>query len=157
MWIQYTSCLNFVKCLVIVVLQFEWHRTDCNLSSPGVSHFTGWVSELSCSFLSGAPTQHHNHGPPNLRNKWKKKCLVYDGFTFTVDRFLTNGDASWQCTSNKSNCKTRIRTDVSGIIFVKVVTEHNHPSHRKTLSHDNLQCKWKNVWTRTYVIHLKKK
>ena len=41
----------------------------------------------------------------------KKKCLIYDGFTFRVDRILKNNDISWRYNNNKSKCKVRVRTD----------------------------------------------
>ena len=39
----------------------------------------------------------------------KKKCLIYDRFTFRVDRILKNNDISWRCTNNKSKCKANFR------------------------------------------------
>ena len=62
----------------------------------------------------------------------KKKCLIFDGYTYRVDRNLANGDISWRCSNNKSKCKSRIRTDESGKTFVSAFTEHNHPSDMKT-------------------------
>ena len=60
-----------------------------------------------------------------------KKSLLFDGYSYRVDRVLANGDISWRCSNNRSNCKARIRTESSGTMFVSSMTEYNHPSDRK--------------------------
>ena len=56
----------------------------------------------------------------------KKKCFIYDGFTFRVDRILKNNDISWRCNNNKSKCKVRVGTDGESKVVMSAMSEHNH-------------------------------
>jgi hypothetical protein len=37
-----------------------------------------------------------------------KQCLIFDGYTFRLDRVMKDSNISWRCTNNKTNCKARI-------------------------------------------------
>ncbi len=55
-----------------------------------------------------------------------KKSLIYDGYTYRIDRILKENDISWRCTNNKTNCKARVRTDAESKVIIKSTGEHNH-------------------------------
>jgi hypothetical protein len=87
-----------------------------------------------------------------------KKCLIYDGFTFRVDRILKNNDISWRCTNNKSKCKARVRTDGESKVVMSAYMRHFFflfvsdtitSILVKTLSHFNL--KLLILWTQLIV------
>jgi hypothetical protein len=61
----------------------------------------------------------------------EKKSLIYDGYTFRVDRVLKNSEISWRCTKN--SCKCRIRTDAGCNAILKGQNEHNHPTDDRKL------------------------
>jgi hypothetical protein len=48
----------------------------------------------------------------------EKKSLIYDSYTFRVDRVLKNSEISRRCTKN--SCKCRIRTDVHEVNGVEI-------------------------------------
>jgi hypothetical protein len=49
----------------------------------------------------------------------EKKGLIYDGYTFRVDRVLKNSEISWRCTKN--SCKF--------VIHKQVVNSMNHKQY----------------------------
>ena len=61
----------------------------------------------------------------------EKKSLIYDGYTFRVNRVLKNSEISWRCTKN--SCKCRIRTDAECKAILKGKNEHNHPTDDRKL------------------------
>jgi len=63
----------------------------------------------------------------------KKKCLIYDGFTFTVNRILKNNDIWWRCTNNESKCKARVRTDGESKVVMSAMSEHNHDMNERKI------------------------
>ena len=69
----------------------------------------------------------------------KKKCLIYDGFTFRIDRILKGGDISWRCTNNKSKCKARVRTDGESKVVMGSMIEHNHDKEERKLESRQLR------------------
>ena len=69
----------------------------------------------------------------------KKKCLIYDGFTFRVDRILKNNDISWRCTNNKRKCKARVRTDGESKVVMSAISEHNHDMNERKIESKQLR------------------
>jgi uncharacterized protein YlaI len=69
----------------------------------------------------------------------KKKCLIYDGFTFRVDRILKNNDISWRCTNNKSKGKARVRTDGESKVVMSAMSEHNHDMNERKIESKQLR------------------
>ena len=69
----------------------------------------------------------------------KKKCLIYDGFTFRVDRILKNNDISWRCTNNKSKCKARVRTDGESKVVMSAMSKHNHDMNERKIESKQLR------------------
>ena len=69
----------------------------------------------------------------------KKKCLIYDGFTFRVDRIHKNNDISWRCTNNKSKCKARVRTDGESKVVMSAISEHNHDMNERKIESKQLR------------------
>ena len=69
----------------------------------------------------------------------KKKCLIYDGFTFRVDRILKKNDISWRCNNNKSKCKARVRTDGESNVVMSAMSEHNHDMNERKIESKQLR------------------
>lgn len=69
----------------------------------------------------------------------KKKCLIYDGLTFRVDRILKNNDISWRCTNNKSICNARVRTDGESKVVMSAMSEHNHDMNERKIESKQLR------------------
>ena len=67
----------------------------------------------------------------------EKKSLIYDGYTFRVDRVLKNSEISWRCTKN--SCKWRIRTDAECKAILKGQNEPNHPTDDRKLERQQVR------------------
>ena len=60
-----------------------------------------------------------------------KKSLVYEGYTFRVDRALASGDLSWRCTSEQ--CTARLKTDPEISTIHHGNSEYSHEENKRKL------------------------
>ena len=84
----------------------------------------------------------------------EKKSLIYDGYTFRVDRVLKNSEISWRCTKN--SCKCRIRTDAECKAILKGhQNKHNHPTDDRKLERQQVRISVKRKATDISTCHAK--
>jgi hypothetical protein len=68
-----------------------------------------------------------------------KQCLIFDGYTFRLDRVMKDSNISWRCTNNKTNCKARIGTDADVKVVLNSVNEHNHDACERKIKAKQLR------------------
>ena len=58
-----------------------------------------------------------------------KKSLIYDGYSYRIDRILTSSEISWRCTVK--TCKGRLRTDDKCTTIISGTCIHSHERESK--------------------------